>query len=66
MNAAREKISKADLHGSVMTVNKSKCPSVIGISGIMIKETKFLFNIITKDNQLKGEVPPFFEIVSRL
>lgn len=55
MNGARERVSKADYHGSLMTVTKSKSPSMVGITGIMIKETKFTFNIITKDDKLKGE-----------
>ena len=55
LDAAQLKISKADFHGCLMTVSRSKCPSVIGTTGIMIKESKHMFNIITKKDELKGE-----------
>jgi len=46
------KLLKADFHGSVITVVQSKCPSYIGKSGILLKETENTFNIITKNNRL--------------
>ncbi|XP_046842716.1 ribonuclease P protein subunit p29-like [Xenia sp. Carnegie-2017] len=47
------KIIKADFHGAILTVSKSKCPSYVGLSGIMIQELKNVFKIITKQNELK-------------
>jgi ribonuclease P protein subunit POP4 len=35
-----------------MTVENCRCTSRIGISGICIKETKNLFEIVTTDNRL--------------
>ncbi|KAI8051106.1 Rof/RNase P-like protein [Syncephalis plumigaleata] len=46
------KLLKADLHGSVMKVVRSRCPSYVGTTGIMIMETKNLFRIIDQRNRL--------------
>ncbi|KAG8144074.1 hypothetical protein E2320_001195 [Naja naja] len=34
------KLLKADFHGALVTVTKSKCPSYVGITGIILQETK--------------------------
>jgi ribonuclease P protein subunit POP4 len=47
------KISRADLHGAYLTVTQCKCTPNIGISGIVVKDTKNLFEIITRDDKLK-------------
>ncbi|CAG8640540.1 2134_t:CDS:2 [Paraglomus brasilianum] len=49
-----QKLLKADLHGAIMTVSKSKCASYIGVSGIMIQETENMFKIITSSDELKN------------
>lgn len=36
-------------------VVKSKCPSYIGTTGILVQETESMLNIITKENKLKRE-----------
>jgi ribonuclease P protein subunit POP4 len=48
------KLLKADLHGAIVTVVQSKCPSNIGISGIIAKDTESTFCLITKANGMKG------------
>lgn len=35
-------------------VTKSKCPSYVGVTGILLQETKHVFKIITKEDHLKG------------
>lgn len=50
---AYPKLLRADYHGCILTVSRSKCPSYIGASGILLQETKNTFKIITKENQLK-------------
>ncbi|KAJ3196558.1 RNase P/RNase MRP complex subunit [Dinochytrium kinnereticum] len=50
------KIAKADLHGAIMTVTRSRCPDYVNISGIMIKETENTFTFITPRNKLR-QVP---------
>ncbi|XP_042524030.1 ribonuclease P protein subunit p29 isoform X1 [Dipodomys spectabilis] len=47
------KLLKADLHGAVISVTKSKCPSYVGLTGILLQETKHVFKIITREDQLK-------------
>lgn len=36
------------------SVTKSKCPSYVGVTGILLQETKHVFKIITKEDHLKG------------
>ncbi|XP_073913128.1 ribonuclease P protein subunit p29 isoform X2 [Castor canadensis] len=47
------KLLKADLHGALISVTKSKCPSYVGVTGILLQETKYVFKIITKEDRLK-------------
>lgn len=35
-------------------VTKSKCPSYVGVTGILLQETKHVFKIVTKEDRLKG------------
>lgn len=39
-------------------VTKSKCPSYVGVTGILLQETKHVFKIITKGDRLKGASCP--------
>ncbi|KAK2183451.1 hypothetical protein NP493_312g07000 [Ridgeia piscesae] len=48
-----ERLLKADYHGSIITVTRAKCPSLVGASGIVLQETKNTLKIITKDDRLK-------------
>ena len=45
---------KMDLHGAELHVFRSKCPNFVGVCGTCIFDTKNTFQILTKDNQLKG------------
>ncbi|CAE6527065.1 unnamed protein product [Rhizoctonia solani] len=47
------KLVRADFHGCKMTVKASKCPTLIGSSGIVIEETSNVFRIITTDDRVK-------------
>ncbi|XP_069463174.1 ribonuclease P protein subunit p29 [Ambystoma mexicanum] len=47
------KLLKADLHGALVSVTKSKCPSYVGLTGIILQEMKHIFKIITKEDRLK-------------
>ncbi|XP_072278497.1 ribonuclease P protein subunit p29 [Pyxicephalus adspersus] len=49
----QNKLLKADLHGALVMVFKSKCPSYVGLTGIILQETKHVFKIITKEDKLK-------------
>nr|SVE74527.1 EOG090X0GV5 [Daphnia barbata] len=48
-----QRIAKADYHGCLLMVTRSKCPSYIGAKGIVVLETKNTFQIICDDNQLR-------------
>ena len=48
-----EKILKADLHGAIFTVINSTNKNNIGISGIVLFESRRTFNILTKKNEIK-------------
>jgi len=50
-----ERLLKADYHGSIITVTRAKCPSLVGASGIVLQETKNTLKIITKDDRLKSK-----------
>ncbi|KAI2614220.1 ribonuclease P protein subunit p29 [Hypoxylon fragiforme] len=50
---AAAKLSAADFHGAEMEVSRSGCPSRVGIRGIVVKDTRFVFEIVTKRNQVK-------------
>ncbi|KAI0380373.1 ribonuclease P protein subunit p29 [Hypomontagnella monticulosa] len=50
---AAAKLSAADFHGAEVEVCRSRCPSRVGIRGIVVKDMRFAFEIITKDNKIK-------------
>ncbi|KAH8977756.1 RNase P/MRP, p29 subunit [Lactarius akahatsu] len=47
------KLVKADFHGSIVTVRRSKNPSLVGASGIVIQETENTFKVVTQKDRLK-------------
>ncbi|XP_078688962.1 ribonuclease P protein subunit p29-like [Branchiostoma floridae x Branchiostoma belcheri] len=49
----QKKMLKADVHGALVTVCKSRCPAYVGLTGIILQETKNVFKIITKEDKLK-------------
>nr|SVE93964.1 EOG090X0GV5 [Scapholeberis mucronata] len=48
-----QRIAKADYHGCLLMVTRSKCPSYIGTKGIVVLETKNTFQIICEDDKLR-------------
>eukprot|EP00042_Codosiga_hollandica_P040430 m.348118 g.348118 ORF g.348118 m.348118 type:complete len:252 (-) comp55864_c1_seq11:64-819(-) len=49
----QNKITKADLHGCILTVTRSKCWSFVGASGIVVQETENAFHLVTTANKTK-------------
>lgn len=49
-----DQMLKADYHGANVVVVQSKCPSLIGKTGIILQETKNVFKIITTEHEIKG------------
>ena len=50
-----QQIAKADYHGCLLMITRSKCPSHIGIKGIVVLETKNTFQIICEDDKLRSK-----------
>lgn len=48
-----QQLIKADFHGAEISVFASKCPSLVGMSGIVIQDTKNTFRICGKDNVIR-------------
>ncbi|XP_078609487.1 ribonuclease P protein subunit p29-like [Branchiostoma floridae x Branchiostoma japonicum] len=53
LNLMQKKMLKADLHGALITVCKSRCPSYVGLTGIILQEGQKVFKIITKEDKLR-------------
>lgn len=49
-------VVKADLHGAIIKVAASKCPSLVGQTGIVAMETKNSFKIVSRDNRTRSEL----------
>lgn len=43
----------ADYHGAVLEVVRSRCVSRVGLKGIVVKDTKFTFEIVTARDEVK-------------
>lgn len=50
---AAAKLSAADFHGAEIEVSRSRCPSRVGVKGIVVKDSKFVFEVITKKDKVK-------------
>lgn len=46
------KLIKADFHGSYFIVCASKNPTLVGLKGFVVQETKNTFKMVTKENRL--------------
>ncbi|XP_057696124.1 ribonuclease P protein subunit p29-like isoform X1 [Corythoichthys intestinalis] len=51
--SVQKKLVKADFHGAIIIVVRSKCPSYVGTTGIVIQEFKHVFKIMTKQDRVK-------------
>lgn len=52
-NAMLDMLIRADLHGCILRVVRSKCPAYVGLSGIIVQETEQTFRMISKQNSMK-------------
>jgi ribonuclease P protein subunit POP4 len=44
----------ADYHGALVEVVRSRCVSRVGLKGIVVKDTKFTFEIVTEKDVVKA------------
>ncbi|KAK8043050.1 rRNA and tRNA processing protein [Apiospora phragmitis] len=51
--ACAAKLCAAEYHGAEVEVTRSGCPSRVGLKGIVVKDSRFAFEIITPKNELK-------------
>lgn len=47
-------LASADYHGAELEVVRSRCVGRVGTKGIVLRDTKFTFEVITMGNVLKG------------
>ncbi|CAI6271423.1 unnamed protein product [Periconia digitata] len=47
-------LGTADMHGALVEVTRSRCVSRVGIRGIVVRDTKFTFEIITEKDTIKA------------
>ena len=48
-------LATADFHGAILEVVRSRCVDRVGVKGIVVRDTKFTFVVITKENDLKSK-----------
>ena len=53
-NGAGPMLVSADYHGALVEVVRSRCPSRVGLKGIVVKDTKFTFEVVTTKDALKA------------
>ncbi len=52
------KLASADFHGAEVEVVRSRCVGRVGARGIVVRDTKFTFEIVTPGNELKSRFGP--------
>ncbi|KAF4997165.1 hypothetical protein FGRMN_4059 [Fusarium graminum] len=51
--SAAVKLASAEFHGAPIQVVRSHCPGRVGIQGVVVRDRKFVFEIITKKRGVK-------------
>ena len=54
--ATAARFCSADFHGAEVEIVRARCVSRVGLRGIVVKDTKFTFEIVTPTDQLKGQI----------
>lgn len=49
------KLASADFHGAEIEVVRSRCASRVGMKGIVVRDTKFTFVVVTEKDEAKSE-----------
>lgn len=50
-----QQLIKADFHGAKISIIKSRCPTLVGLKGIVIQDTKNSFRICGTDNVIRSK-----------
>ena len=48
-------LASADFHGAELEVVRSTCVSRVGVKGIVVRDSKFAFVLVTENNKMKSE-----------
>lgn len=51
--AAAAKLTAADFHGALVEVTRSTCVGRVGTRGIVVRDTRFVFEVVTPANEVK-------------
>lgn len=46
---------KADFHGAKISIDGSRCPSLVGVTGIVIQDTQNTFRVCGMDNVIRSK-----------
>lgn len=58
--SAGSRLASADFHGAEVEVVRSRCVGRVGVRGIVVRDTKFTFEVVTRRDVVKGEFGSFF------
>jgi len=58
------KLVSADFHGAEIEVVRSRCATRVGLKGIVVRDSKFTFVIVTEKDEMKSASVPYFRISS--
>ena len=47
------RLCSADFHGAELEVVRSRCVSRVGVKGIVVKDSRFVFEVVTKGDEVK-------------
>ncbi|KZM24022.1 Ribonuclease P [Ascochyta rabiei] len=53
-NSAGQMLASADMHGAVLSVVRSRCVSRVGLEGIVVRDTRYTFEIVTRGDTVKS------------
>ena len=53
------KLASADFHGAEIEVVRSRCVSRVGVKGLVVRDSKFTFVVVTEKDELKSMFPLF-------
>jgi ribonuclease P protein subunit POP4 len=59
------KLASADFHGAEVEVARSRCVSRVGVKGIVVRDSKFTFVIVTENDELKSVYFPLSFLFTR-
>lgn len=48
------KLCAADFHGAKVEVSRSRCVSRVGVKGIVVRDSRGIFMLVTEKNELKS------------